>query len=145
MLEHTDSIILDNINKTLEGDCGLFWDRPVLGLWLSLCPSFCNISEYLRSLLANTFGQNLWRIYNLRWNLVQCSSILFAFSKGMNKLNSTKNRNFISLVVPSDSCKTFLIHERLRVGTFQPKFDKTYFFYQHPHLQPLYDVMQKNW
>ena len=27
------------------------------------------------------------------------------------------------------------------MGTFQPKFDKFYFFYQHP--QPLYDVMQK--
>ena len=27
------------------------------------------------------------------------------------------------------------------MGTFQPKFDKIYFFYQ--HCQPLYDVMQK--
>ena len=59
----------------------------------------------------------------------------------MNKLISTKNRIFISLVGPSDSGKTYLIHEWLKVGTFQPKFDKIYFFYQHP--QPLYDVMQK--
>ena len=58
----------------------------------------------------------------------------------MNKLISTKNRIFISLVGPSDSGKTYLIHECLKVGTFQPKFDKN-FFYQHP--QPLYDVMQK--
>ena len=59
----------------------------------------------------------------------------------MNKLISTKNRIFISLVGPSDSGKTYLIHECLKVGTFQPKFDKSYFFYQ--HLQPLSDVMQK--
>ena len=59
----------------------------------------------------------------------------------MNKLISTKNRIIISLVGPSDSGKTYLIHEWLKVGTFQPKFDKIYFFYK--HLQPLYDVIQK--
>ena len=35
----------------------------------------------------------------------------------------------------------YVVHEWMEVGTFQPKFDKTYFFYQ--HLKPLYDVMQK--
>ena len=40
-----------------------------------------------------------------------------------------------------DSGKTYLIYEWLKVATFQPKFDKIYFFYQHP--QSLYDVMQK--
>ena len=59
----------------------------------------------------------------------------------MNKLVSTKKRIFVSLVGPSDSGKTSLIHEWLKVGTFQPKFDKYYFCYQRP--QPLYDVMQK--
>ena len=59
----------------------------------------------------------------------------------MKKLISTKNRFFISLVGSSDSGKTYLIHEWLKVGTFQPKFDKTYFLHQHP--QPLYDVMQR--
>ena len=29
----------------------------------------------------------------------------------------------------------------VKIGTFQQKFDKLYFFYQHS--QPLYDVMQK--
>ena len=47
----------------------------------------------------------------------------------------------MSLVGPSDSGKTYLIHEWLRVGLFQPKFAKIYFVYKHP--QPLYDVMQK--
>ena len=59
----------------------------------------------------------------------------------MNKLISTKNRVFISLVGPSDSGKSQLIYNWLKIGTFQPKFDKIYFFYQHS--QPLYDVMQE--
>ena len=59
----------------------------------------------------------------------------------MRKLISTKNRIFISLVGPTNSGKAYMIHEWLKVGTFKPKFDKIYFFYQRP--QPLYDVMQK--
>ena len=59
----------------------------------------------------------------------------------MNKLHSTKNRIFISLVGPSETGKSQLIYNWLKIGTFQPKFDKTFCFLQHS--QPLYDVMQK--
>ena len=59
----------------------------------------------------------------------------------MNKLISTKNRVFISLVGSTETGKSQLIYTWLKIGTFQPKFDKIYFFYQHS--QPLYDVMQK--
>ena len=59
----------------------------------------------------------------------------------MNMLISTKNRISLSLVEPSNSGKTYLIHDRLKAGTIQPKFDKSCFFCQHP--QPLYDVMRK--
>ena len=59
----------------------------------------------------------------------------------MNKLISTKIRVFISLVGPSETGKSQLIYNWLKFGTFQPKFDKIYFFYQHSQL--LYDVMQK--
>ena len=59
----------------------------------------------------------------------------------MNKLISTKTRIIISLIGPSDSDKTYLIHEWSKIGTFQPKFDKICFFYQ--HRQPLYDFVQK--
>ena len=59
----------------------------------------------------------------------------------MNKLISTKNRVFISLVGPSETGKSQLIYNWLKIGTFQPKFDKIYFFDQHS--QSLYDVMQK--
>ena len=59
----------------------------------------------------------------------------------MNMLISPKNRVFISLVGPSETGKSRLIYNWLKIGTIQPKFDKIYFFYQHS--QPLYDVMQK--
>ena len=59
----------------------------------------------------------------------------------MNKLISTKNRVFISLVGPSETGKSQLIYNWLKIGMFQPKFDKIDFFYQHS--QPLYDVMQE--
>ena len=59
----------------------------------------------------------------------------------MNKLISTKNRVFISLVGPSQSGKTQPIYNWLKVGTFQPKFDEICNFYQDS--QPLYNVMQK--
>ena len=45
------------------------------------------------------------------------------------------------MVGPPETRKSQLIFNWLRIGTFQPKFDKIYFFY--PHSQPLYDVMQK--
>ena len=59
----------------------------------------------------------------------------------MNKLISTKNRVFISLVGVPETGKSQRIYNWLKIGTFQTKFDKIYFFYQHSH--PLYDVMQK--
>ena len=70
-----------------------------------------------------------------------CGRIHFTLAKIMNKVISTKNRVFISLVGPSETGKLQLIYNWLKIGTFQPKFDKIYFFYQHS--QPLYDVMQK--
>ena len=56
-------------------------------------------------------------------------------------ISSTKNRVFISLVGPSETGKSQLLYNWQKIGTFQPKSDKIYFFYQHS--QPLYDVMQK--
>ena len=49
---------------------------------------------------------------------------------------------FISLVGPSGSGKSHLIHDWLIIGTFQPDFDKIYYFYQ--HYQSLYVLMSKN-
>ena len=59
----------------------------------------------------------------------------------MNKLISTKGRVFISLVAISETGKSQPIYNWLKIGTFQPRFDKKMLFYQHS--QPLYDIMQK--
>ena len=90
-----------------------------------------------------------WRIHLVKtcdestvWVGILCRAAGYNLpSPKLKKLISTKSRIFVSLVGPSDFGKTYLIHEWLKVGTFQPKFDKNYFFYQHP--QPFYDVMQK--
>ena len=59
----------------------------------------------------------------------------------MNKLISIKNRVFFSLVGPSETGKSQFLWNCPKIGTFQLKYDKIYFFYQHS--RPLYDVMQK--
>ena len=45
----------------------------------------------------------------------------------MNMLISTKNRVFISLVGPSETGKSQLTYNWLKIGTFQPIFDKIFF------------------
>ena len=59
----------------------------------------------------------------------------------MDNLISTENLVFVSSVGPSETGKSQFIYNWLKVGTFQLKFDKIYFFYQHS--QPHYNVMQK--
>ena len=59
----------------------------------------------------------------------------------MNKLISTKNCVFISLVGPSETGKSKPIYSWLKNENLQPKLDKIYCFSQHS--QTLYDVMQK--
>ena len=72
---------------------------------------------------------------------MQCGRIHFTLTKIINKVVSTKNRVFISLVGPPETGKSQPIYNWLKIRTFQFKFDKIYFFNQHS--QPLYDVMQK--
>ena len=79
--------------------------------------------------------------YSLGWNFVQFGRIHSILTKIMNKLVSTKNRVFISLVGPSETGKSQVIYNWLKTGTLQPRFDRNYFFKQHS--QPFYNVMQK--
>ena len=60
----------------------------------------------------------------------------------MNKIFSTKEHIYISLLGPSGSRKSHLIHDLLIIGTFLPDFDKICHFYQ--HYQSLYRLMSKN-
>ena len=57
----------------------------------------------------------------------------------MNKIISTKERIFVSLVDPCGSRKIRLIHEWLTIGNFQQMFDIIYYFYQ--QYQSLYGLM----
>ena len=116
--------------ETLKGDHGHVWEKPVPGfncVFFVILENFCNTLDYLRLLLLYTFSPDLWRMYTLGRNLVQCSRIHFTFTKVMNTLISTKNRIYIFLVGPSVSGKTYLVHEWLKFGTFQTKFDNIYF------------------
>ena len=45
------------------------------------------------------------------------------------------------MVGPSENGKMQHFYNRLTIGTFQPKFERNYFFNE--EFQPLYDVMQK--
>ena len=60
----------------------------------------------------------------------------------MNKIISKKERFFVSLVGPSGSGNSHLIHEWLTIGCFQPEFEKIYYLYQ--HYQSLYGLMSKD-
>ena len=45
------------------------------------------------------------------------------------------------VVGPSESGKTKLIYDMLRIGTFHPAFQKVIYFYK--HWQPIYDEFSK--
>ena len=118
--------------------------KEVLGLYgtnllqIADCVSvstFCHFVDYLRLLLENSPFKNLRRINCLGRKFVRCGKIHFTLTKILNKLISPKNRVFLSLVGPSENRKSQLIYNWLKIGTFQPKFDKSYFLHQHS--QPL--------
>ena len=57
----------------------------------------------------------------------------------MNELISTETRFFISLVVPSDTGSSQLIHYWLKIGTFEPKYwQNSLFLSTHPAILPCY-------
>ena len=72
------------------------------------------------------FIYNMWRNDNLGSYLIKYSRLYSTFPKAMNKLISTNERFFISLVGPSGSGKSPLIFGWLKIGTFGPghKFKK---------------------
>ena len=103
--------------------------------------TFCHFVDHLWMLLENSPFKNLWRIDCLGWKLVKCGWIHFTLTKIMKEVISRKNRVLISIVGPSETGKSQLFDNWLKIGTFKSKFDKIYFFHQ--HCQPLYNVMQK--
>ena len=59
----------------------------------------------------------------------------------MSKLISTKNRAYISLVGSSETGKSLVNYNWLKIRMSPPKFDNFYCIYQRS--QPIYIVMQK--
>ena len=93
-------------------------------------PTFCYFVDHLWMLSENSPLKNLRRINCLGWHFVQCGRIHFTVTKAMNKLLSTENRVFISLVGPYETGNSQLLYNWLKNGTFQPKFDKIYFLFK---------------
>ena len=62
----------------------------------------------------------------------------------MNKIISTKEHMFISLVGPSGSGKYYLIQDLLIIGTFRPNFDKIYYLLIYYFYQSHYALMFRN-
>ena len=79
------------------------------------------------------------QLFGLEFCLVRQDT--FYPHQGYEQVSVYKKSSLFSLVGPSETGKSQLIYIWLKIGTFQPKFDKIYFFYQHSQL--LYDVMQK--
>ena len=79
------------------------------------------------------------QLFRLDFCAVQ--QVTFHLHQGYEQVNFYKESSLFSLVDPSESGKSQLIYNWLKIGTFQLNFDKIYFFYQHS--QPLYGVMQK--
>lgn len=77
---------------------------------------------------------------NLGFTFIECSWLHITKSKIMNKVIFTDDRVFMPIVGPSGCGKTQLIFEMLQNNTFQPAFERIYFFYQ--QYQELYKEMQ---
>ena len=137
---HLGKIVFEDNNQE-KNSWACFWTNLFQIADCVSVPTFCYFVDHLWMLLENSPLKNLRRINQLGWIFVQCGRIHFTLTKAMNKLIFTKNRVFISLVDPSKTGKSQPNYIWLKIGTFQPKFDKIYIFCQHS--QPLYDVMQK--
>ena len=104
-------------------------------------PIFCYSFEASMCIRSNHVSHNMLRNNSLVSYLIKYSLLYSTFSKAMNKITSTKERIFICLVGPSESGKSQLIFDWLKIGTFQPEFDKNFYFFH--CYQPLHSQMQR--
>ena len=132
MTELEDKINLDKIvfddNNQERKSCSCLGQTCSRSLIVFLSQLFVIL---LISLVA--FGEFIFQklvtnqLFGLKFCVVRQGT--FYLTKIMNKLISTKNRVFISLVGPSETGKSQLIYNWLKIGTFQPKFDKKILFF----------------
>ena len=94
---------------------------------------------FWRTLLSKIYDQSTVWIENL------CSAARYVWPSPRiwTSFFQRKIALFISLFVPSQTAKSQLNYKWLKIGCFQPNFDKIYCFYQHS--QSLHDVMEKRY
>ena len=117
------NLSLSTTNK--EVNRGFVWDNPVPDIWLSVWLNF--LSSCWLSLVA--FGkfsfQNLLlnQLFESDFCVVQPDTF---YHHQVCEQATTKNRVFKSLVAASDTGKLQYILNSLKIGTFQPHFDKLF-------------------
>ena len=120
---------------------GLVWDKPVPDRWLCFCPNFLSFC-WSSSVAFGEFNSQKFvtnQLFGSEFRAVRQDT--FYTHQDYEQVNFYKKRVFVSFVGPSEIGNSQLLYNWLKVGTFQPKLDKIYFFYQHSQL--LYDVMEK--
>ena len=133
-------------NNNQGENLGPVWDKRVPGHWLCFCPNFFVL---IFLIIVGCFCRNhLWKACDelTVWVHFLCSAAEYILPLprqrtrySLQKIASTYGWS----VRPRQASHTFFCN-LLEIGTFQPKIDKLYFFYQ--HLQPFSDLMQKkNW
>ena len=97
-------------------------------------PTFCHF--FSSSLVA--FGEFTFQklVTNQLFGLEVCAvrQDIFYPRQVNEQSNFYKSRVFISLVGPSETGKSEPLYNWLKIGTFQPKFVKIYFFFNIPNL-----------
>ena len=122
-----------------HGNCLEYMKRSLLVLLYQFCAIVLMlVCAIVRIMLSTTCEETTV----LGGYLIKYSRFYSSFSKTINKKISSKEWVFISLVGPSESGKSHLIFDWLKLDFLKPAFDKIFYFYQ--HYQPHYNQMQKN-
>ena len=124
-----------------RGNLGPVWDKPVPDRLMSFCPkflSFCSLS--LVAFGAFTY-QKL--VTNQRFGLKFCAVRQDTFYPHQENEQGIFYKKLCLFFIGWSfrNWKITADFNWLKIGTFQPKFDRSHIFYQHS--QPLYNVMQK--
>ena len=137
-LNQSEIVFGDNNQERKSWSClGQTCSRSLIGF----------LSKFLVILLI--IFDCFWRIYLSKtcekqlFGLEFCAVLQDTFypHQENEQVSFFKKSSLYFIVGPSETWKSQLIYNWLKIGTFQPNLDIIYSFYQHS--QPLYDIMQK--
>ena len=124
---------------------GPVWDKPVPDLGLCFCHNFFLFCWMTLVAFGEFIFQKLVTNPLFGWKLFVVQQDTFYLHKDHEQNNLKKNRVNISLISPSETGKSQLIYNWLEIGSFQPKFDKNYFIYQHYQPATSRCYAKRNW